>query len=1190
MINKKVYLFVGFLIILSFGFSIYSLDWSFDESDDNLNTINITGNAVRESGSSDFEGRIFVVANNINRLLDRGVKDSVAVADFDFSDMNKAKMQIKEFYNSKESEIWFNEGSDLSPVEKRINLSLYSEISFVDKGGLEKIKYKSSGFSSKLKNVKNPENTEYKSEDYFEETFALEDGRVNIGKVMTWYTFKDEVFANLSESDFNNYERVVGRDLMKNGVIRFSSPVYDGDEFLGIVVLSLDYRHLQETSKHFEPSRENDVVSASYSGGYLLVYDDEGNTIIHPKPDNIRGYLKNGSLAGFNDNKSEVEGEIFNLYFYEKSRAYSEMAIKTIEEKATYTSFSTDVSGRNKFTLAVPIIYSNPNTNYAESGVFGGIMMSINLESPGDVNVGIPIYEMSRETFIAKETIREKAEGVARQIEIYLYSHPDKTIKDLQNDSYFKGIAVQQVGKSGYTAVTDSDTGEFYFTPQESLVGMNIDMIKELAPDVWNFIYSIRGNCHDQGLFYDWPEDDGTVTKKYTYVVCIDAKTADGKNLIVDASTSLDEFEDVVETETWRGVFFKIIIWVVVIVFLFLVLLLVLNKFGIIVLEKNVILVITAVTLFIIIMLFVFSTYWTTESLKDEKIYSDSNYLFSLSLLQQRFIEHSIQDIFDLLRVASSQENITYEETVSIKNYNKYIDELFILDSAGQILVSSDNEMKYGTNFSMEDFYIEGLEREYIQPVRYNEKSGKLEVVFSMPFNDGVIVSRVDTEFLNYAIEDSSEFYESLEIMLAYRNEDGDAEFLNKNEFDGAYVISKENLNVPITHALLKKENIYLDLLDYRNVSVVSATGYIELVDVGIVTKVDKEEVLLSINDAIKKNWFFTLGIIIATILAGAMFILLLTKSLRDEIDEKTSEIKSINVQLENIVKDRTRELIKKSKELEKLNLNLKGEVDSKTSELRNKIVDLNRTKTAVLNMMEDMQNANEELKTLDKTKTEFLNIVSHELKTPLTAVLAHLDVMDDLKGNLTEEELRSLEAIRRNANNLQMLIGNILEVARMESGKFELTKNKVDIKKIVEDVVAKIEILSKQKNLKLVVNVPNLPLVNVDEGRVDEILNNLISNAVKFSEKGSIEISAREVGGFVEVSVRDNGVGIPEEKINNLFRKFYQVDASISRRYGGTGLGLSISKRLVEAHGGKITVKSKEGEGTTFIFTLPIK
>jgi len=239
---------------------------------------------------------------------------------------------------------------------------------------------------------------------------------------------------------------------------------------------------------------------------------------------------------------------------------------------------------------------------------------------------------------------------------------------------------------------------------------------------------------------------------------------------------------------------------------------------------------------------------------------------------------------------------------------------------------------------------------------------------------------------------------------------------------------------------------------------------------------------------------------------------------------------------------------------------------------------------------LEDLQEANEKLKEIDKTKTNFLNVISHELKTPLTAVIAHLDVLDDLKTNLTPNEIKSLEVIKRNTNNLKMLIENILEISRMDAKKFEINLTKASLEELIKRVVADLMVLAKKKELKIIIDIGKLPKISMDEERTREILSNLITNAIKFTKKGSITIKAKKQGRFVLVSVIDTGIGISKGNIKKLFHIFYQVDSSIGRIYGGTGLGLSITKQLVEAHGGKIWVKSTLGKGSTFSFTLLIK
>ena len=243
---------------------------------------------------------------------------------------------------------------------------------------------------------------------------------------------------------------------------------------------------------------------------------------------------------------------------------------------------------------------------------------------------------------------------------------------------------------------------------------------------------------------------------------------------------------------------------------------------------------------------------------------------------------------------------------------------------------------------------------------------------------------------------------------------------------------------------------------------------------------------------------------------------------------------------------------------------------------------------------MDDLSESNKHLQDLDKAKTDFLNVASHELKTPLTAISAYLEILDDYKGQFNKDQLQGLDAIKRNSNQLKTLIGNILEISRLDSGRFDLNISDVDIKEKVISLVDNLKILSDNKHIKLKYDCDGVGVISTDAMRFEEILNNLVGNAIKFTEKGSVTVKT-EYGtgkekGFIVVSVIDTGVGIAEDKMNNLFQKFYQVDATISRKYGGTGLGLSITKKMIELQDGKISVSSSEGKGTTFRFTLPIK
>jgi len=369
----------------------------------------LTSLSFARENEINFEEKAHGVAEDFTELLDSAVDDTLFISGIDFGELENAKTEIKKFAESKQNEIWFNVGSDENPIEQRNTIPIYSEIAFIGPEGNELIKWTVKGFSDELRDVSLSKNTKFKNETYFLNTKEIGEEKVFIGKVNSWYTSKEEIFKELPKEEFGKYEKVIGRDVMKEGIIRFSSPVFDENEFIGIVVLSMDYRVLQAVSKHIEPTKNEPVVSTTYSGNYLLVFDDEGSTIVHPKPDNIRGFLENGDLAGFNEPDSNRDGHIFNLYKYKASTAYNEMAKRTLEEKKTYTASATDVGGRTKITLTVPILYSNEKTNYAKKGIFGGIMISIAFEEKMEAEETPDVeQELEEPTEVLEESIESQ--------------------------------------------------------------------------------------------------------------------------------------------------------------------------------------------------------------------------------------------------------------------------------------------------------------------------------------------------------------------------------------------------------------------------------------------------------------------------------------------------------------------------------------------------------------------------------------------------------------------------------------------------------------------------------------------------------------------------------------------------------------------------------------------------------------
>jgi PAS domain S-box-containing protein len=277
--------------------------------------------------------------------------------------------------------------------------------------------------------------------------------------------------------------------------------------------------------------------------------------------------------------------------------------------------------------------------------------------------------------------------------------------------------------------------------------------------------------------------------------------------------------------------------------------------------------------------------------------------------------------------------------------------------------------------------------------------------------------------------------------------------------------------------------------------------------------------------------------------------------------------------------------------------------------ELSEKVTMLEGSERATLNIMDDLQNTLKELKQsqfvieeknvqlqkLDKIKSSFLNITSHELRTPMSAIKGYIQMM--LKGNLgtiNEEQKHALDIILRNSNRLNRLIQDILDVSRLESGTMKFVTQKTDVTKMVKEVAEIMQASADLKRIKINAEMEtNVPELTIDKDRITQVVINLLNNAIKYSADGStINIKTRKEKEDVLFEVQDYGRGIPEEHHKKIFQTFYQVDSDADIKFGGAGLGLAICYGIIIAHGGRIWVEStgKPGEGSTFRFTLPVE
>jgi signal transduction histidine kinase len=233
-----------------------------------------------------------------------------------------------------------------------------------------------------------------------------------------------------------------------------------------------------------------------------------------------------------------------------------------------------------------------------------------------------------------------------------------------------------------------------------------------------------------------------------------------------------------------------------------------------------------------------------------------------------------------------------------------------------------------------------------------------------------------------------------------------------------------------------------------------------------------------------------------------------------------------------------------------------------------------------------------------DRLKSEFISIVSHELRTPLTSILGYTELM--LAREFTPSEQKEfVKTVYDQANHLSQIVEDMLGISRLEAGSVRLNQWVVSLRQLIAELIAQLNTHISARH-RVVIDVPQrLPPAYLDRDKIKQVLVNLVTNAIKYSPRGGeVILSVRDhptlpddhpEGQFLLVSVKDNGIGIPQEDISRIWERFYRVDNSNTRRIGGTGLGLSITKALVELHGGRIWVESTVGKGSTFYFTVPI-
>jgi len=361
--------------------------------------------------------------------------------------------------------------------------------------------------------------------------------------------------------------------------------------------------------------------------------------------------------------------------------------------------------------------------------------------------------------------------------------------------------------------------------------------------------------------------------------------------------------------------------------------------------------------------------------------------------------------------------------------------------------------------------------------------------------------------------------------------------------------------------------------------------------------------IIVTISLAILAFVLWALNRLISSLLAGTESIYRDDFSLRLPTEKRSSEFillaSRFNLMAEHL-QSRDREIREKTVLLESannqlldLNENLEVKIHERTGELENMVEQLQKTSSALAESKKRLETANVDLIQANQSKSNFLSIVSHELKTPLSVINGFLSlILDERYQNDPRNMREAVEISRRRGQQLARMIDELIDLSRLDARSMVLHHEEIFLGEALREVAEQFRQEFTRKQIIIETSdCSSLPPVNCDPEKLKQVLTNLVGNAVKFSPEGSrIELGCREEAEEFIFHCRDEGIGLPAEERGKIFEKFYQVDSTATRRFGGAGLGLSIVKEIVQLHGGRIWVESEEGKGCTFSFTIPKK
>ncbi|MFW6120391.1 MAG: ATP-binding protein [Petrotogales bacterium] len=576
-----------------------------------------------------------------------------------------------------------------------------------------------------------------------------------------------------------------------------------------------------------------------------------------------------------------------------------------------------------------------------------------------------------------------------------------------------------------------------------------------------------------------------------------------------------------------------------------------------------------------------------------------------------------------LLAEKNYEHAVVRERLIERLNENSFFTEFFIIGLDGKISVSTD-ETQEGKSKSNEKYFIDGKNNITIQSFYYDLSLQQPAVTLASPIKEnngttiGVLAGRVDLAEISFILRERSGL-----------GENGETYLVNNFNYAVTQLRREENPSFKkavytelVVHCLKEKSSgtqFMTDYLNYAGEEVVGGIIYLTELNVCLVAEINETEAfvpLFGLRNALFSISFFVAVLVVIfgyfiskTITNPIKMLSDVTKKISggdlnavvkvDSKDEVGSLAKSFDTMRKSLKKTR-QDLLDAQKVLEK-------KVEERTQELNEKVVKLKESEKATLNIMDDLQGSvdalerskkmieqqNIRLKKLDRIKSDFLNVTSHELRTPMSAIKGYIQmVLKQTLGDITDEQQKALNVVLRNTDRLDNLIRDILDISRLESGTMKFVPEETNVQKMVDEAVETMKSSADLKNIKINTDMgDDLPGLTIDQSRIRQVIINMVSNAVKFSPDGSIiNVRVKKQKDDVLFEIQDVGRGIPEDEQEKIFDTFYQVDGGVDRKFGGAGLGLAIARGIVLSHGGKISVDSEVEKGSAFRFTLPLK